>query len=110
MRSRPSYHRGAPMCWPQSRSGHVDRTLAGLQIRGIEIRIALPKERRFTHVVAWRQGLRIFPTTAKADMVLEVLPNARKVLHARYSQPLQFGLVTDSGQHQHLWRMDRAQR
>src|SRR6202011_5241464 len=85
-------------------------TLAGLQIWSIEITIALPEERRFSHVVAWRQCLRIFPDTAKTNMVLEVLANAWKVLHARYSQPLQFGLVTNSRQHQRFWRVDRAQR
>src|SRR3981081_2673250 len=84
--------------------------LAGVQIRAIEIRIALPEERRFTHVVAWREWVRIFPNTAKADMVLKVLPDAWQVLPDRYSQPSQFGLVTNSGQHQRLWRVDRAQR
>src|SRR3984893_9412626 len=85
-------------------------TLAGLQIWSIEIGIALPEVRRFTHVVAWKECLRILPNTPKADMVLEVLPDAGKVLNDRYSQPSQFGLVTNSGQHQHLWGVDRAQR
>src|SRR3981081_3112933 len=69
-------------------------TLAGLQIRGIEIRIALPEVRRFTHVVAWRECLRILPNTPKTNVVLEVFANAWNVLHTSYSQPLEFGLVT----------------
>jgi hypothetical protein len=81
-----------------------------VQIRGIEVRITLPKERRFSHVVAWSEWLRILPNTTEADMVLEVFPDAWKVLHDSYSQSLQFGLVTNSGQHQHLWRVDRSQR
>src|SRR4030081_1633701 len=91
-------------------TAHRHLTLAGLQIRAIESTIALPEERRFSHVVTGREGLRALPHTAKADMVLEVFPDAWKVLHARYSQPLQFGSVTNSGQHQHLWCVDRAQR
>ena len=63
--------------------------LAGVEIRGIEIRIALPEERRFTHVVARREWLRILPNTTNADMVLEVLADARKVLQAA---------INDSGQ------------
>src|SRR6202011_1347737 len=85
-------------------------TLAGLQIWSIEIRIALPEIRRFTHVVTWRECARILPNTPKTNVVLKVFANAWKVLYARYSQPLQFGLVTNSRQHQHLWRVDRAQR
>src|SRR3979490_2203040 len=85
-------------------------TLAGLQIWSIEIRIALPEVRRFTHIVAGRECLRILPNTPKTNVVLKVFANAWKVLHARYSQPLQFGLVTNSRQHQRLWRVDRAQR
>ncbi len=54
--------------------------------------------------------MRIFPDAAEADMVLEVLTNAGKVLHDRYSQSLQFSLVAYSGQHKCLWRVDRAQR
>src|SRR3981081_4231644 len=76
-------------------------TLAGLQIWSIEIRIALPEVRRFTHVVAWRECLWILPNTPKTNVVLKVFANAWKVLHARYSQPLQFGVVTNSRQHQH---------
>src|SRR6267143_2889984 len=83
-------------------TAHRRLTEAGVQIRGIEIRIALPEERRFTHVVAWRKRLRILPNTTKANMVLEVFSNAWNVLHAGYSQPLQFGSVANSGQHQHL--------
>src|SRR3979490_139019 len=74
-------------------------TLAGLQIWSIEIRIALPEVRRFSHVVAGRECLRILPNTPKANVVLKVFANAWKVLHARYSKLLQFGLVTNSGQH-----------
>ena len=71
--------------------GTADRNfaLAGLEIRGIEIRIAFPEERRFTHVVAWLEGLRVLPNTPNADMVLEVLADARKVLQAA---------INDSGQ------------
>src|SRR5258706_15740539 len=90
-------------------TAHRHLTQAGVQIRRIEIGIALPEERRFTHVVARRERLRIFPNAPKANMVLKVFPNAWKVLRDRYSQPSQFGLVTNSGQHQHLWRVDRAQ-
>src|SRR6266404_5592294 len=36
-------------------------TLAGLQIWSIEIRIALPEVRRFSHVVTWREGVWIAP-------------------------------------------------
>src|SRR3981081_1842064 len=78
-------------------------TLAGLQIWSIEIRIALPEVRRFTHVVAGRESLRILPNTPKTNVVLKVFANAWKVLHYRYSKVLQFGLVTNSRQHQHLW-------
>src|SRR6202022_1418287 len=92
------------------RTAEQHLTLAGLQIGGIEIRIALPEVSRFSHIVARSEWLRILPNTAKADMVLEVFPDAWKVLHDRYSQPSQFGLVTNSGQHQRLWRVDRAQR
>ena len=70
------------------RTAHRHLTLAGLQIWGIEIRMALPEIRGFAHVVAWREWLRILPNTTKADMVLEVFSDARKVVHARYSQPL----------------------
>ncbi len=40
-------------------TAHRHLTEAGVQIRGIEIRIALPEERRFTHVVARREWVRI---------------------------------------------------
>jgi len=85
-------------------------TLAGLQIWSIDIGIALPEVCRFSQVVAGRECLRILPNTPKTNVVLKVFANAWKVLNAKYSQPLQFGLVTNSGQHQHLWRVDRAQR
>jgi hypothetical protein len=42
---------GGLNCCLCSGGGHL--ALAGVQIRGIEIRIALPEERRFSHVVAF---------------------------------------------------------
>src|ERR1700730_8638574 len=76
----------------------------------MQIRIALPEVRRFSHIVAWGKWLRILPDTSKANVVLEVFPNAWKVLHTRYFQPFQFGLIAHSRQHQYLWRVYRAQR
>jgi len=69
---------------------------------------ALPEERRFSHVVVERDGCWIFPKPTNAYVVLEVFPDARKMLHARYSQRCSSVWSPIPGQHQHLWRVDRA--
>src|SRR6266404_1047805 len=62
--------------------------LAGLQIRRIEIRIALPEKGCLTPVVTWSKRLPILPDATNAEMILKVLAHTRKMLHDGYSQAL----------------------
>src|SRR5262249_22259170 len=63
---------------------------------------APPEEGGFTAIVPGRQGALVFPDAAQRQVVLEVLANARKVLHDRNSQPTQFRRIPDTREHQHL--------
>src|SRR6202022_732641 len=44
-----------------------------------------------------------------AHMVLEILPDTRKMLDDRDIEGTQRGLVADTGVHEHLGRVDRAE-
>src|SRR5262245_40468060 len=83
-------------------------SLAGLQIRSVKIRIALPEKRRLASIVAGSKRLSILPDTANPKMILKVPSYTRKLLHNRYPQAFQFRLVANAGLHQHLWGVDRA--
>src|SRR5690348_2616077 len=63
------------------RAGNRHFCLAGLQIRGFETGAALPKERSFTRIVTWSEGLLIFPDAGCHHVILEVLTHARKMLN-----------------------------
>src|SRR5882762_8645588 len=60
--------------------------LAGLQIRSVKTRIALPEEGCLTRIVAGSERLLILPDTTNTKMILKVLPYTWKVLHNRYAQ------------------------
>src|SRR5258707_8281687 len=60
--------------------------LAGLQIRRVKIRIALPEERCLSSIVARSERLLILPDTANTKMILKVLPHTWKMLDDRYAQ------------------------
>ncbi len=51
----------------------------------------------------------MLPQAADARVVLEVLPDARKVLYDRDTERTQRGLVADTRVHEHLGRVDRAE-
>src|SRR6267154_2534709 len=62
--------------------------LAGLQIRSIKTRIALPEERCLSSIVARSEQLLILPDTTDTKMILKVLSHTWKMLDDRYAQTL----------------------
>src|SRR5258708_39004858 len=54
--------------------------LAGLQIRSVKTRIALPEERCLSSIVARSERLLILPDTAESGMILKVLSYTWKML------------------------------
>src|SRR5258708_1187858 len=65
---------------------HRNFHLAGLQIRSVKTRIALPEEGCLTRIVAGSERLLILPDTTNTKMILKVLSYTWKVLHNRYAQ------------------------
>jgi len=63
--------------WSANRNLYLER----LQIRRVERWTALPKESRLPHVVPrWERGF-IFPNTRNQNVILEIPPDAGKMLH-----------------------------
>src|SRR5882757_4296937 len=60
--------------------------LAGLQIRSVKTRIALPEEGCLASIVAGSERLLILPDTANTKMILKVLPCTWNMLDDRYAQ------------------------
>ena len=52
----------------------------------------------------------ILPDARNQDVILEIVSHARKVLRHLDAGPGQLALVTDARLHQHLRRVDRAER
>src|SRR4029077_1338835 len=63
-----------------------DFHLAGLQIRSVKSRIALPEERRLASIVAGSKRFLILPHTPDSKMILKVLSHTGKMLDNRYAQ------------------------
>jgi hypothetical protein len=93
----------------QAREWEFD--LGYLHVRSFEAGIALPEDGCLARVVAGRKWLRELPHAAgDHEVVLEVLSNARQMLHHRYAQGSQFIPIADPRLHQELWRVDGAER
>jgi hypothetical protein len=70
--------------------------LGDLQVRSFEAGIALPEDGCLARVVAGRERLGELPHAAgDHEVVLEVLANARQMLHQRYAQGSQLFPVAD---------------
>src|ERR1700733_9610453 len=80
---------------PGARFGTADGhfNLAGLQIRSVKTRIALPEERCLSSIVAMSEQLLILPDTADTKMILKVLSHTWKMLDDRYAETLQLSLI-----------------
>src|SRR5215469_9474536 len=90
------------------RSAERNLRLADLKVGRRSMRTAFPEEGSLTGIVPRRQRSLVFPHAPYGHVVLEVLSDTGKVLHDRYSQPTQFRGITDTREHQHLWRVHRT--
>src|SRR5262249_44135692 len=68
------------------------------------------KYSRLGAVVARRERFLVLPDTVKSNVVLKVPSDAWKMLHDRDAEALQFGFIADTRLHEHLRRVNRAER
>ena len=81
---------------------HCDR----LNVRRVERRISFPEPEKGRIY----RSLGDLPYVFNAYMILKVLSHSWKMLYQGYTEALQISLVTNSGLHQYLRRMDCTQR
>ena len=79
-------------------------------VRKIQARVARPVERGLGAPIADRLGFPVFENAAKGHVILVVLPDARQMLDRRDAVSPKLGVRSDPGLHEHLRRIDRAQR
>src|SRR5712672_173428 len=91
------------------RTGQRKFGLRGLQVWGVDTGVAFPEVGRLSAVVARGERLLILPDTVESGMVLKVLTDTGQMLHDGDAVSLQSGPVADTGLHQHLGGVDRAQ-
>src|SRR5260370_13973128 len=89
-------------------AGDRDLGLAGLQVRGFKAGLAFPEEGNLGGAVPRRRELGVLPQASNGHVVLEVLPDARKMLYDRDAEGAQRRLVADTRVHEHLGRVCRG--
>src|ERR1700730_1342344 len=83
-------------------AGYRNLALAGLQIRRFEAGGAFSEESNLGRIGPRRREIGVLPYAPYARVVLEVLPDARKVLDERDAEGTQRRLVADTRVHEHL--------
>ena len=89
--------------------GDRDFGLTGLQVWSFKAGVTFPEEGNLGGIVPRGREIGVLPQAPDVDMVLEVLPDARKMLYDRDAEGTQRGLVPDARMHEHLGGVDRAQ-